>query len=164
MVSIATKIMWLVNCNNINQHTKFGYIQTKIDKIIIKSCIFQNTLKLPLTDLCILGHLQPLVQLATTASATRLKSGSVTIRWRPSYFNICIWMCLLQFIFRDRQPANKWGCLLSTHSRFNDKFGVTNFPWYITFLKINLLICLKDNTLGPIGNMQCHHSCHWDYG
>ena len=41
MVSIATKIMWHVKYNIVNQHTKFGDILTNIDKIIVKSCIFQ---------------------------------------------------------------------------------------------------------------------------
>ena len=46
MVSIATKIMWHVNFNIFNQHTKFGDIQTKIYKITVKSCTFHyNTLK-----------------------------------------------------------------------------------------------------------------------
>ena len=37
---MATKIMWLVNCNIVNHNAKFGDIQSKIDDIIIKSCIF----------------------------------------------------------------------------------------------------------------------------
>ena len=37
MVSIATKMRWLINVNNVNQHTTYGDIQTKIDKIIVKS-------------------------------------------------------------------------------------------------------------------------------
>ena len=41
MGSIATNIMLDVNFNIVNQHTKVGDIQTKIDEIIIKGCIFQ---------------------------------------------------------------------------------------------------------------------------
>ena len=41
MVSIETKIMYLVNYSIVNQHaTTVGDIQTKIDEIIVKGCIF----------------------------------------------------------------------------------------------------------------------------
>ena len=40
MVSLATKIMRQVNLNIVNQRTKFGDIQQKIYKIIVKSCTF----------------------------------------------------------------------------------------------------------------------------
>ena len=40
MGSLAPKIMWYVNFNIANQHTNFGDMQSKIDEIIIKSCIF----------------------------------------------------------------------------------------------------------------------------
>ena len=37
---MATKIMLHVNFNIVNQHTKFGDIQTKIDEIIVKRWSF----------------------------------------------------------------------------------------------------------------------------
>ena len=40
MVPIANKIMLHVNVNIVNQNTKLYDIETKIDEIIIKSCVF----------------------------------------------------------------------------------------------------------------------------
>ena len=40
MVSIVTKLLSHVNFYIVNQHIKFGDIQSNIDEIIIKSCIF----------------------------------------------------------------------------------------------------------------------------
>ena len=40
MVSIATNIMRHVNFKIVNQHTKYGDIQTKVDEIIVKSYMF----------------------------------------------------------------------------------------------------------------------------
>ena len=50
MVSIATKIMWHVSFNIVNQHTKVGDIQTNIEEII-NTHIFPT--KIALTDMCI---------------------------------------------------------------------------------------------------------------